>query len=137
MLLLQFSDDRKHALQLFVSIYGSIYGSTHGWGTHPGLEIRSRNFGHLGRHNPCWPRRTRIHPRSGTRGLAANIKDVGPLIQQSLRMFDGLLAFQELAAVGKRIWSDVDDAHDQSALAELQDAPPQAPLKDGSHAARF
>ena len=47
------------------------------------------------------------------------------------------LAFQELAAVGKRIWSDVDDAHDQSALAELQGAPPQVPLKDGSHAARF
>jgi len=45
----------------------------------------------------------------------------------------GLVAIQKLAAVGKGIRRDVEDAHDQRALAQFERTCAQIPLEDGSH----
>jgi hypothetical protein len=52
-------------------------------------------------------------------------------------MCDGLVAVEVRAAVRKGIGRDIDDPHDQRALAEFERARAQAPLEDCSHRGRF
>ena len=62
---------------------------------------------------------------AGPRRLAADVDDVGPLARPSRsRVRDGAVDVEVEPAVSERIGRDVEDAHDQRALAELQRRPP-------------
>ncbi len=116
---------RDHGQDTFQFLFGA-----NGERAYP--EVRTRIW------LPCgWLRNTGSDPRSGTCRFATNVHDVRSFVQQSRGVSNSLVSIQELATVGKRIWSDVDDAHDQRALAQFQRAPSQIPLEDRSHAARF
>jgi len=47
-------------------------------------------------------------------------------------VFDGAVCGQEFAAVGKTVWSDVEDAHQQRAFAEDEGVGWEAETKDFS-----
>src|SRR5258708_15549727 len=120
MFFLQLHTGWQRTLEFFLRTYRRS-------GCHRG--IRSRSLFRLRR-----LRNINLDVRSRPRRLAANVENIGPFFQQFLGMFDGPLAVEKLAAVGKRIRSDIHDTHDQRALAELQRPPAQIPLKDRSHA---
>ena len=71
------------------------------------------------------------------RGLAAHVHPVGALLEQPQAVRDGGLRARELPSVGEGVRGDVEDAHDQGALAEHHGGAPQrdaveapAPLLD-------
>lgn len=53
----------------------------------------------------------RCRIRSGT--FAADIQDIGPLLDQPQSLLDGGLVFKELATVRKTVGGHIDDAHQQ------------------------
>src|SRR5258708_33051644 len=113
MFLLQFGDDGEHALKFCM---GSDGGRN--------AKICSALFCFFGL---CF---AWIDFRAGARGFAADVEDVGALFEQTLSMSDGFFAIKELATIGKRIGRDVDDSHDQRALAEFERSSTQIPLED-------
>ena len=54
----------------------------------------------------------------GPRAFAADVEDVGAVGDQPQGVVDGRLRVEKLAAVGKAVGRDVDDAHQQRAAAE-------------------
>ena len=76
---------------------------------------------------------TYIDVRSRASGFSADVKDVGTLVQQTLGLLERLVAIEVSATVGEGIRGEVDDAHDQRALAEFQRACAQVPVEDGPH----
>jgi len=60
-------------------------------------------------------------PCARPRGFAAHVKDVGALFRQAHAMGDGRGGRRVVAAVGKRIRRDVDDAHHPGTV-ELENA---------------
>src|ERR1700734_2266505 len=52
-----------------------------------------------------------------TRRFATDVENVGAFFLQALSMCDGLVAVEVRPAVGKGIGRDIDDPHDQRALA--------------------
>ncbi len=60
---------------------------------------------------------------SRTCGLSADVEQVGALVNQAQRIGDGDRGVTPQAAVRKRVGCDVDDGHDERALAEPEDVP--------------
>ncbi len=58
--------------------------------------------------------------RAGAGGLSADIQNIRTVLDQLLGMLQGTLALV-LAAIRKRVWGVVDDAHDQRALEVQQE----------------
>ena len=65
--------------------------------------------------------------------FAAEVENIGALGEQGERAFDGSLCGKKVPAVGKRIRGHVDDAHDESSLAELEHPAAQIPLERVTH----
>ena len=53
-----------------------------------------------------------------TRRLAADVEDIRPLLEHAQPVLDGADLIEAQAAVGERIGRDVENAHDERALAE-------------------
>src|SRR3990172_1048967 len=51
--------------------------------------------------------------RTGTRGFAADVEQVGAFRYQALRISQRIITLQMLPAIRKRIRRDIDDTHDQ------------------------
>jgi hypothetical protein len=58
-----------------------------------------------------------IDSRAGTSGFAADVQDVGTLVEQAIRVLNRPVAIEKLAAVRKRIGRDIDNPHHEGALA--------------------
>src|SRR5258708_12664440 len=67
--------------------------------------------------------------RTRGRGLAADIEKIGAGALHGERMFDGGWRVEEFATVGKAVGRDIEDAHDEGALAETQGSRGQFKLK--------
>ena len=61
------------------------------------------------------------------RRFAANIDDVGAFLFDLFPARDRLVAIEILAAIGKRIWRDVEDTHDSRSFAEWYRSARQIP----------
>jgi len=69
---------------------------------------------------------------AGPRGLAADVQQVGAFIHHPQRGGDRRLGIEHPAAVGERIGGDVDDTHDERALAERQRRSAREPKGEAS-----
>jgi hypothetical protein len=58
--------------------------------------------------------------RAGARGLAADVQDVGAILDHPQAVVHGPFGIVAEATVRKRVGRHVDDAHDQRARAELE-----------------
>src|ERR1019366_3161769 len=65
--------------------------------------------------------------------FAADVEDVGSLIEQGVAMVDGRARIEVAASVGEGIGRDVEHPHDERALAERQHAAAEIPLEAGAH----
>ena len=61
---------------------------------------------------------------AGTRGFAADVEHVGAVLEHLPAGVHGTCRIEAKTAVGEGIRSDVDDAHDERALAKDQGAAP-------------
>ncbi len=59
---------------------------------------------------------------AGAGGFAADVDEVGALIEHGEGVLDGGVRVEKRAAIGERVGGDVEDAHDEGALAEWQGA---------------
>jgi len=64
---------------------------------------------------------------AGARGFAADVDDVGSLLEHAEGVGCGCSGIEEAAAVGEGIGRDVEDPHDECARAEREGARTQAP----------
>ena len=71
--------------------------------------------------------------RAGPCRFAANVEQVGAIIEQLQPMLNGFFGIEIKAAVRKGIRRDVHHAHQQRALAERDHAGPEIPFEDGTH----
>src|ERR1700719_3279034 len=124
----QLGDDGDHPLEFFFCTHCR-------WGCRAGARFaRGADGGIRPYTSLLW---SGIYARAWTRRFASDVDDVGAVFEQALGLLYGLVALKEFAPVGEGIGSDVNDPHDQRALAEFQRAGAEAPWKHRSHAARF
>ncbi len=72
--------------------------------------------------------------RVGAGGFGANVEDMGAAIEDMEAMLDGGLGEKELAAIGEAVGRDVEDAHDEGAIAEREGAGAETPEMPGARA---
>ena len=84
------------------------------------LEHRDQAAQFLGFGNPHGAR---------TRGFRADVDDVGALLFQLDGVRESAVGIEEFSAVGKRVRRDVQDAHQQRPLAQLQSLIAELPFE--------
>ena len=72
----------------------------------------------------------------GAGGFAADVEDVGALVEHLERLGEGalrgMLGRVEVAAVGEAVGGDVEDAHDERSLAEREGSGAEMPVEMGT-----
>lgn len=64
---------------------------------------------------------------AGAGGFSADVENVCAAIEQVEAVLDGGVEAEELAAIGEAVGRDVEDAHDEGLLAELEGASAELP----------
>ncbi len=72
--------------------------------------------------------------RVGAGGFGADVEDVGAAIENIEAVLDGGVGEKELAAIGEAVGRDVEDAHDEGAIAEREGAGAETPEMPGARA---
>ena len=70
---------------------------------------------------------------TGAGGFAADVDDIGALVEKAEGVFDRFLGIEKVSTVGKRIRRDVHDTHHERALAEREGTRSDVPVEDGAH----
>ncbi len=70
----------------------------------------------------------------GAGGFRADIKDVGAAVEEVEAVFDGEVGGEELAGVREAVGGDIEDAHNEGALAQVEGAGAEAPGVPGARA---
>ena len=78
-------------------------------------------------------RRDYLGPRPGR--LASDVNDIGPFLQHFERVFERALAIKMQPAVRKRIWSNIQHAHDERAFPQSQFTGTDVPVENRPHRA--